>query len=130
MVEKDSLFQRLSEDRLYKTIPCVLVTASKDPSCNLCISLATSASTCYIFIQKEDIQTWLQGNFFLGCFLKNHLTSNQKKKKRVLLKRLQDELHLPILGLFDWNVGGLGVMLTYKYGSVAMGLEAYNYSEY
>lgn len=47
---------------------------------------------------------------------------------RVLLRRLQDELSLPIVGLFDWNPGGVGVMLAYKQGSIAMGLESYNYS--
>ncbi len=67
---------------------------------------------------------------FLVVVLITIKLSKQSQKKRVLLKRLQDELHLPILGLIDWNVGGLGVMLTYKYGSVAMGLEAFNYSEY
>lgn len=46
---------------------------------------------------------------------------------RSLLKRLQEELCLPIVGLFDWNPGGMGVYITYRYGSVKMGLESYNH---
>jgi len=44
------------------------------------------------------------------------------------MRRLQDELALPIVGLFDWNPGGVGVMLAYKQGSIALGLEGYRYS--
>lgn len=31
---------------------------------------------------------------------------------------------LPVLGLVDWNPGGLGILATYRFGSAALGLEA------
>lgn len=31
---------------------------------------------------------------------------------------------LPVLGLVDWNPGGVAILLSYKHGSAAMGLEA------
>jgi hypothetical protein len=34
---------------------------------------------------------------------------------------------LPVLGLVDWNPGGVGILLAYKYGCAAMGLESARY---
>lgn len=31
---------------------------------------------------------------------------------------------LPVLGLVDWNPAGVYILLSYKYGTAAMGLEA------
>lgn len=31
---------------------------------------------------------------------------------------------IPVLGLVDWNPGGVAILLSYKFGSAAMGLEA------
>ncbi len=47
---------------------------------------------------------------------------------RALLKRLDEELRLPVVGLFDWNPGGMGVYMTYRYGSVTSGLESHLHS--
>ena len=35
-----------------------------------------------------------------------------------------------MVGLFDWNVGGMNILLSYKFGSVKMGLESYRYGVY
>ncbi|KAK6158278.1 hypothetical protein DH2020_005592 [Rehmannia glutinosa] len=48
---------------------------------------------------------------------------------RLLLHRMSREFpELPILGLVDWNPAGLAILCTFKFGSVAMGLEAYRYA--
>jgi DNA topoisomerase VI subunit A len=47
---------------------------------------------------------------------------------RALLKRLPEELRLPVVGLYDWNPGGMGVYMTYRYGSVKSGLESHLHS--
>ncbi|XP_020685355.1 meiotic recombination protein SPO11-2 [Dendrobium catenatum] len=48
---------------------------------------------------------------------------------RFLLFRLNQTFsELPILGLVDWNPAGLAILSTYKYGSIAMGLESYRYA--
>ncbi|KAL3635606.1 hypothetical protein CASFOL_020153 [Castilleja foliolosa] len=48
---------------------------------------------------------------------------------RLFLHRMSQEFpELPILGLVDWNPAGLAILCTFKYGSVAMGLEAYRYA--
>jgi DNA topoisomerase VI subunit A len=31
---------------------------------------------------------------------------------------------LPVLGLVDWNPGGVSILLAYKYGCAALGLES------
>lgn len=36
----------------------------------------------------------------------------------------QQQQPLPVLGLVDWNPGGVGILLAYKYGCAAMGLES------
>ncbi|KAI3468685.1 hypothetical protein Pfo_025348 [Paulownia fortunei] len=47
---------------------------------------------------------------------------------RLLLHRMSREFPvLPILGLVDWNPAGLAILCTFKFGSIAMGLEAYRY---
>ncbi|GFP88935.1 meiotic recombination protein spo11-2 [Phtheirospermum japonicum] len=48
---------------------------------------------------------------------------------RLFLHRMSREFpQLPILGLVDWNPAGLAILCTFKFGSVAMGLEAYRYA--
>ncbi|PIN07896.1 Catalytic subunit of the meiotic double strand break transesterase [Handroanthus impetiginosus] len=48
---------------------------------------------------------------------------------RFLLHRMSREFpELPILGLVDWNPAGLAILCTFKFGSIAMGLEAYRYA--
>ncbi|KAL7122934.1 hypothetical protein ACP275_01G075300 [Erythranthe tilingii] len=48
---------------------------------------------------------------------------------RLLLHRMsRDFPELPILGLVDWNPAGLAILCTFKFGSIAMGLEAYRYA--
>ncbi|KAL0330028.1 UNVERIFIED_CONTAM: Meiotic recombination protein SPO11-2 [Sesamum radiatum] len=48
---------------------------------------------------------------------------------RFLLHRMSREFPgLPILGLVDWNPAGLAILCTFKFGSIAMGLEAYRYA--
>lgn len=39
---------------------------------------------------------------------------------RYLLHRLASKIHVPVLGLFDYNPHGIGVMLTYMQGSASM----------
>lgn len=36
----------------------------------------------------------------------------------------QQQAALPVLGLVDWNPGGVGILLAYKYGCAALGLES------
>lgn len=36
----------------------------------------------------------------------------------------QQQPSLPVLGLVDWNPGGVGILLAYKYGCAALGLES------
>ncbi|KAL2238263.1 meiotic recombination protein SPO11-2 [Sesamum indicum] len=48
---------------------------------------------------------------------------------RFLLHRMSREFPgMPILGLVDWNPAGLAILCTFKFGSIAMGLEAYRYA--
>ena len=47
---------------------------------------------------------------------------------RAVLKSLADQLNLPVLGLFDYNPHGVQILLTYKYGSVRMGMESHAYT--
>lgn len=82
VVEKDGIYNRLSEDRLFDTFPCVLVTGKGYP----------------------DLAT------------------------RALVRRLHDELGLPVFGLCDWNPFGLALLLTYKLGSAKGGDEAAAYA--
>jgi hypothetical protein len=36
----------------------------------------------------------------------------------------QQQQSLPVLGLVDWNPGGVSILLAYKYGAAALGLES------
>ncbi|KAK2997183.1 hypothetical protein RJ639_026172 [Escallonia herrerae] len=50
---------------------------------------------------------------------------------RFLLHRLSQAFpKIQILGIVDWNPAGLAIFCTYKYGSIAMGLEAYRYGAF
>jgi DNA topoisomerase VI subunit A len=41
-----------------------------------------------------------------------------------LSSRRQQQQSLPVLGLVDWNPGGVSILLAYKYGAAALGLES------
>lgn len=45
-----------------------------------------------------------------------------------LSSQWQQQQGLPVLGLVDWNPGGVGILLAYKYGCAAMGLESARYA--
>lgn len=47
---------------------------------------------------------------------------------RAVVKSLATQLNLPVLGLFDYNPHGVQIMLTYKFGSVRMGMESHAYT--
>ncbi|ELR18952.1 DNA topoisomerase 6 subunit A, putative [Acanthamoeba castellanii str. Neff] len=103
VVEKDAVFQRLAEDRVFDTLPCILITAS----------------TATVPINLAQVDTSNQ---------KAHCAETEgfpDMATRGLLKRLHEELRLPVVGLFDWNPGGMGVYITYRYGSVKSGLESH-----
>lgn len=82
VVEKDAVFTYLCGQRLWDSLPCVLVTGCGYPPLSV----------------------------------------------RAVLKQLSTELQLPVLGLFDYNPHGIQILLTYKIGSVRMGLESHAYA--
>jgi hypothetical protein len=47
----------------------------------------------------------------------------QQQQQQLLLRGGRRQA-LPVLGLVDWNPGGLAILLTYKCGSAALGLES------
>ena len=47
---------------------------------------------------------------------------------RAVVKSLSVQLGLPVLGLFDYNPHGVQILLTYKLGSIRMGLEGHAYA--
>lgn len=82
MVEKDAVFTYLCGQRVWDSLPCVLVTGCGYPPLSV----------------------------------------------RAVLKGLVTQLQLPVLGFFDYNPHGLQIMLTYKFGSVRMGMEGHAYA--
>lgn len=82
VVEKDAVFTYLCGQRLWDSLPCVVITGCGYPPLSV----------------------------------------------RAVAKQLASQLSLPILGLFDYNPHGLRILLTYKYGSTRMGLEAHTYA--
>lgn len=47
---------------------------------------------------------------------------------RAVVKQLSSQFQLPVVGLFDYNPHGVRILLTYKFGSTRMGLEAHAYA--
>ena len=48
---------------------------------------------------------------------------------RIFIKKLiEKNSKIITIGLFDYNVGGINIYYTYKYGSINMNLETFNYS--
>lgn len=82
VVEKDAVFMYLCGQRVWDSLPCVLLTGCGYPPLTV----------------------------------------------RAVLKALATQLDLPVLGLFDYNPHGIQILLTYKFGSVRMGLEAHAYA--
>jgi meiotic recombination protein SPO11 len=78
VVEKDSVFRRLVDDRFVERVPCMLVTACGFP----------------------DVAT------------------------RTLVGAVVNSLRIPAFALTDYNPHGLSVMLSYKFGSARLALEA------
>ena len=82
VVEKDAVFTYLCGQRIWDTLPCIVVTGCGYPPLSV----------------------------------------------RSVVKQLATKFSLPVLGLFDYNPHGLRILLTYKFGSTRMGLEAHAYA--
>lgn len=82
VVEKDAVFTYLCGQRIWDTLPCVVVTGCGYPPLSV----------------------------------------------RAVVRSLSSQLSLPALGLFDYNPHGARILLTYKFGSTRMGLEAHAYA--
>ncbi|KAF6253724.1 Spo11/DNA topoisomerase VI subunit A [Scenedesmus sp. NREL 46B-D3] len=91
VVEKDAVFQRLVEDRLFEAMPCILLTGRGMPD------IASRA--------------------FLAALVAASSSAADGSRRP-----------LPVLGLVDWNPGGVAILLSYKHGSAAMGLEGQRYA--
>mmetsp|Transcript_17061 Transcript_17061/g.33375 ORF Transcript_17061/g.33375 Transcript_17061/m.33375 type:complete len:449 (-) Transcript_17061:1500-2846(-) len=78
LVEKDAAFMRLSEDRFYKRMKCIIITARGQP----------------------DVAT------------------------RMFLRRLRNELKIPVLALVDSDPYGLKILSVYMSGSKNMAYDA------
>jgi meiotic recombination protein SPO11 len=82
VVEKDAVFTYLCGQRVWDSLPCIIVTGCGYPPLSV----------------------------------------------RAVIKELSVQLHLPVVGLFDYNPHGIQIMLTYKLGSTRMGLEGHAYA--
>jgi meiotic recombination protein SPO11 len=78
VIEKDAVFNRLSEDHFYDYVPCILITAKGQP----------------------DVAT------------------------RQFLKKINDDLKLPILAIMDADPYGFEIMRVYSVGSKALSFES------
>ncbi|KAI6658969.1 meiotic recombination protein SPO11-2 [Oopsacas minuta] len=47
---------------------------------------------------------------------------------RKILKKLEEDLSVPFLGLFDYNPHGVRILFTYRFGSFGLGLETAHYT--
>eukprot|EP00775_Hariotina_reticulata_P005622 gene5622-5861_t len=97
VVEKDAIFQRLVEDRLFDELPCVIITGRGMPD------IASRA--------------------FLAALVRassSQVSAGDGGGRRSAL--------IPVLGLVDWNPAGVAILLSYKFGCAAMGLEAAQYA--
>ena len=82
VVEKDAVFTYLCGQRIWNTLPCIVVTGCGYPPLSV----------------------------------------------RAVVKKLVTQFSLPVVGLFDYNPHGVRILLTYKFGSTRMGLEAHSYA--
>ena len=82
VVEKDAVFTYLCGQRIWDTLPCIIITGCGYPPLSV----------------------------------------------RATVKRLADQLSVPVVGLFDYNPHGVRILLTYKFGSARMGLESHAYA--
>ena len=82
VVEKDAVFTYLCGQRIWNTLPCIIVTGCGYPPLSV----------------------------------------------RATVKKLSLQFSLPVLGLFDYNPHGVRILLTYRFGSVKMGLESHAYA--
>ena len=82
VVEKDAIFTYLCGQRIWNTLPCIVVTGCGYPPLSV----------------------------------------------RATVKTLSTQFSLPVLGLFDYNPHGVRILLTYRFGSVKMGLESHAYA--
>ncbi|MHA2277062.1 MAG: hypothetical protein ACXAC2_14910 [Candidatus Kariarchaeaceae archaeon] len=80
VVEKDAIFNRLSEDQFYDYVPSIIITAKGQP----------------------DMAT------------------------RMFLKKIDDELKIPILAIMDADVYGFEILRVYSVGSKALSFESSN----
>lgn len=81
-MEKDAVFTYLCGQRIWNTLPCIVVTGCGYPPLSV----------------------------------------------RAVVKKIADQFSLPVVGLFDYNPHGVRILLTYKFGSTRMGLEAHSYA--
>mmetsp|Transcript_11922 Transcript_11922/g.18026 ORF Transcript_11922/g.18026 Transcript_11922/m.18026 type:complete len:363 (-) Transcript_11922:117-1205(-) len=78
VVEKEGIFHRLCEDRIFERIPCILITACGFPD------IATRSLLHFVSSTYEEME---------------------------------------VIGICDFNPCGVGLLLTYKFGSISMAFE-------
>jgi len=89
-----------------------------------------SDARCVVVVEKDGVfRRLVEDRFYerypcvlvTGCGVPDLPT-------RACVHRLRQSLKLPVYGLVDWNVWGLGILLTYKLGSARLGLEAHQFA--
>ena len=120
IIEKDAIFQRLTEDRLCDRLPCVLVTAKGLPDLATrqaiaCLGAAAACAARHSFSSSGAAtqQCWAATPHPPPCH------------SRVFLSKLSGCYPwLPLLALVDWNPSGVTILNTYKHGAQRSGMEA------
>ena len=80
---------------------------------------------CVLVVEKDSVFRRLVDDHFTRRLPSVVVTASgfPDLATRALVARLVDALNVPAFCLTDWNPYGLALMLTYKLGSVRMGLE-------
>ena len=134
--------QRLAEDRLFDTVPCIIITAKGMPDLATrafahrqvgAACLTASALPAAPFLPPPACSLGILANTLTSShpliILPPHPPAPAHPPARMPQCRMVSQFpSLVILGLVDFNPAGLTILKTYKYGSNRMGMEAHRYT--
>ena len=142
IIEKDAIFQALTQDKLFEQLPCVLVTAKGMPDVAtraFCSHIMSEFPSMTVSLKKSADSFGLDNHFVNNAadddpsplmllnerakIVAQSYRSNNNLNRCIVVAMMLLIPNTQVLGLVDWNPAGVRILHTYKYGSTAGGLE-------
>ena len=119
VIEKDAIFQALTQDRFFDELPCVMVTAKGMPDLATRAFCSKLVDACPGLAVRDSshMLSGICGGALPSLSPTTHLAHSVRSRIRMVAHTARAPGSPKVLGLVDWNPSGCSILRTYKYGS-------------